>query len=156
MKKNSKKKGGFSTFFDSMANKITKAAGRPVTFLCALLLIIVWAAMGPVFKYSDTWQLVINTSTTIITFLMVFVIQQTQNKDTTALHLKLNELISSSQLSSNNLIGIEDLTEEELDILKKFYTKLAALAKKETDIHNSHSLNEAVEKHKGKMDTRAK
>jgi low affinity Fe/Cu permease len=83
---------------------------------------------------------------------MVFVIQQTQNKDTTALHLKLNELISSSKLSSNNLINIEDLTEEELDVLKKFYAKLAVLAKKEADIHTSHSLNEALEKHNDKRD----
>ena len=151
MKRKTKKgKTGFSSFFDKMANKITRAAGKPITFLCAVLLIIIWGIAGPFFKYSDTWQLVINTSTTIITFLMVFVIQQTQNKDTTALHLKLNELISSSQLSSNNLINIEDLTEEELDVLKSFYTKLAALAKKEADVHKSHSLNEAVEKHNDK------
>lgn len=152
MKRNNKKKKGFAAFFDSMATKITKASGKPLTFLCAVLIIILWAIAGPLFNYSDTWQLVINTSTTIITFLMVFVIQQTQNKDTTALHLKLNELISSSKLSSNNLIGIEDLTEEELDVLKKFYAKLVALAQKEADIHSSHSLNEAEIRHKDKSD----
>ena len=152
MKRKIKKKRGFSSFFDTLANKITKTAGKSTTFLCALLLIILWGATGPLFNYSDTWQLIINTSTTIITFLMVFVIQQTQNKDTTALHLKLNELISSSKLSSNNLINIEDLTEEELDVLKKFYAKLAVLAKKEADIHTSHSLNEALEKHNDKRD----
>jgi low affinity Fe/Cu permease len=150
MTKKRKKKNSFTAFFDSMANKITRAAGRPMTFLSAVILIILWGVTGPIFHYSDTWQLIINTSTTIITFLMVFVIQQTQNKDTIALHLKLNELISSSKFSSNNLINIEDLTEEELEILKKFYTKLAVLSKKEADIHMSHSLDEAVEKHASK------
>jgi low affinity Fe/Cu permease len=150
--KSKKKKGKSSLFFDKMASAITRAAGRPATFLIALLIIIVWAIAGPLFKYSDTWQLVINTSTTIITFLMVFVIQQTQNKDTAALHLKMNELISSSNHASNNLISIEELTEEELQVLKKFYSKLAQLAKKEADIHCSHSLDEAEAKHKDKIE----
>ena len=145
-----KKTSLISIFFDKMAYKITRATGRPITFICALMLIIIWGVTGPLFNYSDTWQLVINTSTTIITFLMVFVIQQTQNKDTTAIHLKLNELISSSKLSSNNLISIEDLTEEELQVLKNFYGRLAAMAKKEADIHTSHSLNEAIGKHNTK------
>ncbi|MGC4036613.1 MAG: low affinity iron permease family protein [Chitinophagaceae bacterium] len=151
-RKTKKKKGKLSLFFDKMATAITKAAGKPAAFIVAVALIILWAAAGPVFKYSDTWQLVINTSTTIITFLMVFVIQQTQNKDTTALQLKLNELISSSSDASNNLVNIEDLTEEELDVLKKFYTRLAQLAKKEEDVHCSHSLDEAVAKHKEKTE----
>jgi len=150
-RKNKIKKSKLSSFFGKMASKITRAAGKPATFLIAFLIIVAWALAGPVFKYSDTWQLVINTSTTIITFLMVFIIQQTQNKDTAALQLKLNELISSSKYASNNLISIEDLTEEELDVLKKFYTKLSQLAKKEADIHCSHSLDEAAAKHKDKI-----
>lgn len=150
-KKTKKKRSKISAFFDKMATMITKAAGKPAAFLIALLLIIIWAAAGPLFHYSDTWQLVINTSTTIITFLMVFVIQQTQNKDTVALHLKLNELISSST-ASNNLVNIEDLTEEELEVLKKFYIKLAQLAKKEGDIHSTHSLDEAAARHEEKTE----
>lgn len=146
-RKTKKNKSKLSIFFDKMATTITKAAGKPAAFLIAVLLIILWAVTGPLFHYSDTWQLVINTSTTIITFLMVFVIQQTQNKDTMALHLKLNELLSSSCDASNSLVNIEDLTEEELEVLKKFYIRLAQLAKKEEDIHSSHSLDEASAKH---------
>ena len=95
------------------------------------------------FDFSDTWQLVINTGTTIITFLMVFIIQQSQNKDTLAVQLKLNELIACQELASNRLIDMEDLTEEELMVLKKFYVKLSKLAEKENDLHSSHSLDEA-------------
>jgi low affinity Fe/Cu permease len=107
------------------------------------MIIIAWAVTGPVFHYSDTWQLVINTGTTIITFLMVFVIQQSQNKDTIALQLKLNELIAASPDTSNRLIEVEELSAQELEILKKFYIKLAELAKKEGDIHQTHSIDEA-------------
>src|SRR5206468_7709272 len=99
-----------------------------IAFILAFLIIIIWAITGPVFKFSDTWQLVINTGTTIITFLMVFVIQQSQNKDTIALQIKLNELIASSKDASNRLIDVEDLTPEELETLKKFYIQLAKLA----------------------------
>ena len=134
-------------FFDKMATKVTKASGRPGAFILALLIIIVWAITGPIFKFSDTWQLVINTGTTIITFLMVFIIQQTQNKDTIALQIKLNELIASSEFASNRLVDVEDLTAEDLETLKKFYARLAELAKKERDIHASHSLDEAIEWH---------
>lgn len=154
--KTKNKKSKASVFFDRMATAITKAAGKPAAFLIAALIIVIWAAVGPVFHYSDTWQLVINTSTTIITFLMVFVIQQTQNKDTVALHLKLNELLSSSGSASNNLVNIEDLTEEELEVLKKFYIKLAHLAKKEEDIHSSHSLDEATARHQEKATASSK
>ena len=140
-------------FFDRMSTKVTKASGKPATFIVALLLIIAWAVTGPIFKYSDTWQLVINTSTTIITFLMVFIIQQTQNKDTIALQIKLNELLASSEFASNRLVSAEDLTEEELETLKKFYIRLADLAKKEEDIHTSHSIDEAELKHLRKLKT---
>jgi low affinity Fe/Cu permease len=130
-------------FFERFAGQITRITGKPIAFIVALLAIIVWAITGPIFNYSDTWQLIINTSTTIITFLMVFVIQQSQNKDTTALQLKLNELIAASDKTSNRLIDIEDLSAEELETIKKFYIKLAQLAKKEQDIHSTHSLDEA-------------
>src|SRR5258705_2272330 len=146
------KPSSFSRFFDRFSTHVTKASGKPGAFVIACLLIIVWAATGPIFRFSDTWQLVINTSTTIITFLMVFIIQQTQNKDTTALQLKLNELIASSGFASNNLISVEDLTTEELEVLKKFYMRLSELAKKEKDIHASHSLDEARARHLRKME----
>jgi low affinity Fe/Cu permease len=148
MKKKSKNK--FSVFFEKFSAKVTKATGSPMAFILAIAVIIGWAVCGPLFGYSDTWQLVINTGTTIITFLMVFVIQQSQNKDTTALQLKLNELIAASETASNRLIDVEDLTADELAILKKFYIKLSKLAEKEEDIHTSHSIDEATQLHNKK------
>jgi low affinity Fe/Cu permease len=132
-----------SRIFSSISNSITRAAGRPGAFIIALLIVIGWAVSGPFFDFSETWQLVINTGTTIITFLMVFIIQQSQNKDTMAVQLKLNELIACNKRASNRLIDIEDLTEEELIVLKKFYIKLADLAEKERDLFSSHSIDEA-------------
>jgi len=151
MKPKNKKSKGISLIFDKMATKVTKASGRPAAFIIACVLIVVWGITGPVFRYSDTWQLVINTGTTIITFLMVFIIQQTQNKDTIALQIKLNELIASSEHASNRLVNVEDLTTEDLEMLKNFYIKLSSLAKKENDIHASHSLDEAAIRHAEKM-----
>jgi len=142
-KKPKKGKRGLSKFFDRFASVITKAVGSPYASIIAIVIIFIWAATGPIFNYSDTWQLVINTGTTIITFIMVFIIQQTQNKDTIALQLKLNELIASNEKASNRLIDVEDLTEEELETLKTFYVKLTKLARKEEDIHASHSIDEA-------------
>jgi low affinity Fe/Cu permease len=146
------KKKGFSGLFDTFSTTVTKATGSPVAFVISLLIVVIWAITGPIFHFSDTWQLVINTGTTIITFLMVFVIQQSQNKDTMALQLKLNELIASDKHASNRLIDIEDLTEKELDILKKFYVQLAELAKKETNLHETHSFDEAVENTRDKKE----
>lgn len=137
--------------FERFAAKVTKLTGKPIAFILALLVIISWAVTGPIFKYSDTWQLVINTGTTIITFLMVFVIQQSQNKDTTAIQLKLNELIAASQNASNRLIDVEDLSAAELETLKKFYIKLSELSKKEKDIHQTHSVDEAKIQHANKQ-----
>ena len=138
-------------FFEKFSAKITRATGSPAAFLLALAVIIVWGVTGPLFNFSDTWQLVINTGTTVITFLMVFVIQQSQNKETTAIQLKLNELIAASSKSSNRLIDVEDLTVEELETLRKFYVRLAELAKNEIDIHKSHSVDEASAVHKEKL-----
>lgn len=136
--------------FDGFSTMVTKAAGRPAAFMGALMIVIVWACTGPLFGFSDTWQLVINTGTTIITFLMVFIIQQSQNKDTMAVQLKLNELIAANSGSSNRLIDIEDLTEEELMVLKKFYMKLSKLSAEEGDFHATHSIDEAENKHQKK------
>ena len=98
---------------------------------------------GPVFNYSETWQLVINTGTTIITFLMVFLIQKAQNKDSKAIQIKLNELIASNEKASNRIVDIEDLTEKELDQLHRYYEMLSDYAEKEEDIHQSHSIDAA-------------
>lgn len=125
-----------------------------MAFVTAFGVIIAWAVTGPLFDYSDTWQLAINTGTTIVTFLMVFVIQQSQNKDTMALQLKLNELIAATQGASNRLIDVEDLTEEELKVLKKFYVRLSKLAEREADIRATHSIDEASELHTHKMHER--
>jgi low affinity Fe/Cu permease len=138
-----KKPNKLHAAFENFSAKITKATGTPWAFLLAFSAIIIWGVTGPIFNFSDTWQLVINTGTTIITFLMVFIIQQSQNKDTAALQLKLNELIAASPRASNRLIDVEDLTAEELETLKKFYIKLSRLAQKEADIHTSHSIDEA-------------
>lgn len=137
-------------FFERFAARITRFTGKPITFIMAILIIVAWAVSGPIFKFSDTWQLVINTGTTIITFLMVFVIQQSQNKDTIAIQLKLNELIAASPTSSNRLIDIEDLSEEELELLKKFYIKLSELSRKEKNIHQTHSIDDATTWHNKK------
>ena len=130
-------------WFEKFSARVTKAAGKPLAFTMAALVITGWIITGPIFNYSNTWQLVINTGTTIITFLMVFVIQQTQNKESAAMQLKLNELIAASSSASNRLIDIEDISGEELETLKKFYIKLSELAKKEADIHKTHSIDEA-------------
>ncbi|PVD50200.1 low affinity iron permease family protein [Terrimonas sp.] len=150
------KNSGFSPVFTRISGWITRKAGSPAAFIIAFALIILWAVSGPVFDYSDTWQLVINTSTTIITFLMVFIIQQSQNRDTAAIHLKLNELIASEAKASNRLIDVEDLSEEELMVLKKFYIRLSEKAAKENDLHSSHSLDEADVNHTEKRIRRLK
>ena len=131
------------TFFDKFSGKITKAVGSAGAFTAAFSIVILWLVSGPFFDFSETWQLIINTGTTIITFLMVFIIQQSQNKDTVAIHLKLNELIACNEKASNNLVDVEDLTDQELVVLKKFYIKLANTAKADNDMYSTHSLDEA-------------
>lgn len=145
-----KKRNRFVLWFEKLSTRITKATGSPRAVLIACLVIIIWFCTGPLFHYSDTWQLVINTGTTIITFIMVFIIQHSQNKDTTAIQLKLNELIATNDKSSNRLVNIEDLTEEELTALKGFYITLAKLSKEEKDIFKSHSIDEAEENNRDK------
>lgn len=146
----SSEKHGFGYLFEKLATRITKAAGSSTAFLIAVALIVVWAVTGPVFGFSDTWQLVINTGTTILTFLMVFVIQQSQNKDSLAIQLKLNELIAAEARASNRLVDIEDLTQAEMEAVKKFYVQLSILAKKENDLLSSHSIDEASDVHNEK------
>ncbi|WKZ86476.1 low affinity iron permease family protein [Ralstonia pickettii] len=123
--------GRITRLFDAFASAVTRWAGSPYAFGGAVLAILLWTVTGPLFDYSDRWQLVINTGTTIVTFLMVFVIQQSQNKDSIALHLKLNELLASHRSADNRLIGIEEATEDDLRRLAAAYLRIAQLAEAE-------------------------
>jgi low affinity Fe/Cu permease len=149
MKRNKKKK--LSRFFNKFSQAVTKGTGSPLAFIIAIIIIVIWGVTGPLFGFSDTWQLVINTGTTVITFLMVFVIQQSANRETTAIQLKLNELIAANRNASNRLVDIEDLTEDELAALKNFYVKLSYLAETETDLFSTHSIDEARHIHSSKL-----
>ncbi|MDF3073929.1 MAG: hypothetical protein K0S54_1596 [Alphaproteobacteria bacterium] len=117
--------------FTRVTRSVGKVTGRPLSFCLALAVIIVWATTGPLFGFSDTWQLVINTGTTIITFLMVFLIQATQNRDQMALQLKLDELIRCVEGAHNAMLDLEELTEQEIETVHAHYTKLAHLARKQ-------------------------
>jgi low affinity Fe/Cu permease len=119
-------------WFAHFAQGASQVTGRPITFLVAFASIVVWAMTGPFFGYSDTWQLVINTATTIITFLMVFVIQNTQNRDTAAMHIKIDELIRVTQKARNVLLDLEELDDQTLELLRKDYEKLARKSKSHT------------------------
>lgn len=140
--------------FEKLAHNATDFSGSTQAFIIALLVVIAWVITGPYFNFSDTWQLVINTGTTVATFLMVFLIQRMQNKDSRAIHLKLNELVASLKGPSNRLIDVEDLSEQELDMLSNYYRTLAKMAKKEKDLSSSHSIEEAKELHRNKYDKR--
>jgi low affinity Fe/Cu permease len=139
-------------FFEKFASRATQATGSSIAFLLALLTVLIWIVTGPIFGYSDTWQLVINTGTTIITFLMVFLIQKSQNKDSLAMQIKLNELIAVNRKASNRLLNVEDLTEAELHALHQFFGVLAERAKAESSLSESHSIEEAEEIHEDKQE----
>jgi low affinity Fe/Cu permease len=141
---------------ERVSGAVTRWAGSTNAFLSAVLVIVVWAALGPVFRYSDTWQLVINTGTTIVTFLMVFLIQRSQNKDALAIHLKLNELVAALEGASNRLIDVESLSERELLTLQKHFSTLAKLAGAQADVAQSHSVEEADRRHSFKAKSRQK
>jgi len=142
-------------FFARLARSATDWSGSTPAFFIAGLLVLVWLATGPIFNYSNTWQLVINTGTTIVTFLMVFLIQRAQNKDSQAVHLKLNELVAAVQGASNRLINAESLTEHELKTLHEHFDKLVELARSEGELMASHSVEEADTRHKSKRRTDA-
>jgi len=112
---------------------VARLAGRPIAFNIAIFIILVWMLSGPVFGFSDTWQLIINTATTIVTFLMVFVIQHTQNRDTDAIQIKLDELIRAVDQAENMLLDLEEMEEEELEILRRRYMELARRAREQLD-----------------------
>ena len=134
----------------------TEWTGTSLAFALAAGTIIVWGLTGPIFGFSDTWQLVINTGTTIVTFLMVFLIQRAQNKDSAAIHIKLNELVASLPWASNRLISAEDLSEDEMKLLREHFRKLVELAKQEGDLKQSHSIEEAEADHTRKKASRAR
>jgi low affinity Fe/Cu permease len=126
-----KGKGKGLSWFTRAAKWASRASGRPITFMIAVTIILVWAITGPIFHFSDTWQLVINTGTTIITFLMVFLIQNTQNRDTEAIQIKLDELIRAVERAHNALLDLEELDDDELDGIRKDYLDLAKVARAE-------------------------
>jgi low affinity Fe/Cu permease len=142
-----KSKNNFSQALEKLSLRATQATGTSTAFILALLVIIVWLVTGPLFKFSDTWQLVINTGTTIVTFLMVFLIQRAQNKDALAIHLKLNEIVAALQGASNRLIDVEDLTESEIKTLHVHYQRLVDMAKSDLELTASHSIEEAEARH---------
>ena len=139
-------------FFENFAAKVTKGAGSTTAFLVALAFVLGWVFTGPIFDYSQNWQLVINTGTTIVTFLMVFLIQKSQNKESLAVQLKLNELVAAHEFASNRLVDVENMTEEELKVIQKYYSKLKEFTKKEESLQQSHSIDEAHEQHEFKKD----
>ena len=135
---------------EKFSYQATKATGTSAAFMVAVGVIVVWAITGPIFRFSDTWQLVINTGTTIVTFLMVFLIQRAQNKDALAIHLKLNEIVAALEGASNRLIDVEDLTEPEIDALRNYYKKLIDLARTDDVLTKTHSVEEATTRHGSK------
>ncbi len=145
-----KKRNKLSEILERFSQKATRATGTSSAFIIALSVIVVWGFTGPLFNFSNTWQLVINTGTTIVTFLMVFLIQRTQNKDALAIHLKLNEIVAALQGASNRLIDVEDLTEQEIQTLHKHYQELVRMAKRDLSLTQSHSIEEAEARHQAK------
>ena len=140
-------RGGVS---EAAAACVTEWVGSGKGLTAAVAVVVLWAASGPLFGWSNTWQLVINTGTTIVTFLMVFLIQRTQNKDGLAIQLKLNELVAAMKGASNRLIEVEDLSEAELHVLRSHYRRLVNMARDDADIAASHSIEEAESRHAAK------
>ncbi|HVJ17909.1 MAG TPA: low affinity iron permease family protein, partial [Polyangiaceae bacterium] len=136
--------------------RVIRWTGSTWAFMVALAIVLIWAATGPLFGFSDTWQLVINTGTTIATFLMVFLIQRAQNKEAQAIALKLNEIVAAIEGASNRLIDVEDLSERELETLHCHYARLVEMAKRDSVLTKSHSIEEAGERHELKQRHRKK
>jgi len=139
-----------SDSLEKLSTVATQKVGSTGGFVFAISIVIVWLLSGPIFGYSDTWQLAINTGTTIVTFLMVFLIQRSQNKEALAMQIKLNELIASSSHASNRLIDIEDLTEKELATLETFFAELVKRSRAQRNMQESHSIEEAGRLHERK------
>jgi low affinity Fe/Cu permease len=146
-----KQDSGVGQWFERGSSAVTRWTGSTIAFGLAFAIVVVWAVTGPIFSFSNTWQLVINTGTTIVTFLMVFLIQRSQNKDSLALHLKLNELVAAMQGASNRLIDVEALNEKDLATLHRYYGELAKLSRTANDLTESHSVEEARSRHTAKL-----
>ena len=146
-----KKQARKSPRLETISMRAAEWTGSSTAFALAAAIVIAWAVTGPLFHFSDTWQLVINTGTTVVTFLMVFLIQRSQNKDTRAIELKLNELVAAVEGASNRLIGIEEMSEKDLETLRRHYRELADMAAHEMEITRSHSLEEARLRHARKF-----
>jgi low affinity Fe/Cu permease len=144
------------SWFTRAAKWASHGAGRPSTFIGAVLIILIWAISGPLFGFSDTWQLVINTGTTIITFLMVFLIQNTQNRDTEALQIKLDELLRAVDAAHNTMIDLEELDDEELEAIRSDYLKLAANARAKVKRDKDNNVVIEVEDEDGNSKTKKK
>jgi low affinity Fe/Cu permease len=142
-----KKRNRVGALLERFSYHATRATGTSIAFVIAASVVVVWALSGPLFGFSDTWQLVINTGTTIITFLMVFLIQRAQNKDALAIHLKLNEIVAAMEGASNRLIDVEDLSEPEINALRAYYRRLIDLAKEDENLTATHSIEEAASRH---------
>jgi low affinity Fe/Cu permease len=149
------KKSGVGVL-ERASSVVTKWTGSTTAFALAFGVVLVWALTGPLFGFSNTWQLVINTGTTIVTFLMVFLIQRSQNKDSLALQLKLNELVAAVEGASNRLIDVEDLSEQELKTLHLYYARLVQMAREDVELTKSHSVEEAEERHARKAGRRSR
>ena len=141
-----------ASFSERFAISFTKATGSTAAFIPAFFVVLIWAVSGPFFHYSESWQLVINTGTTIVTFLMVFLIQKAQNKDSLAIQLKLNELVAAHEFASNRLVNVENMSEEDLKVIQKYYAGLSAMTKKEESLQQSHSIDEAKNMNRIKKD----
>ena len=141
------KSGVIGRSLESFSRVVCRWTGGSLAFALACGVVLLWLVTGPIFGFSDTWQLVINTGTTVVTFLMVFLIQRSQNKDSLAIQLKLNEIVAALQGASNQLIDVEDLTEEELRALHRHYAKLVSMARKDSSLTESHSVEEAKVRH---------
>lgn len=134
-------------FFERFAIGVTRATGSTPAFIIAIILVIIWISTGPLYHYSQKWQMLISNGTTIVTFLMVFLIQKSQNKDSLAIQLKLNELVAASEFASNRLVNVENMTEDELKVIQKYYSKLSEFAKREDNLQQTHSIDEEHEEH---------
>jgi len=142
-----RKRRKIAGLLERFSYEATRATGTSLAFVLAVGVIAVWAITGPIFNFSDTWQLVINTGTTIVTFLMVFLIQRAQNKDALAIHLKLNEIVAAMEGASNRLIDVEDLNEAEINALRSYYKRLIELAEADDNLTMTHSVEEAASRH---------
>jgi low affinity Fe/Cu permease len=148
------KRSDLARLLESLSIRVTEWAGSSVAFGIAAAVVLVWLVTGPLFHFSDTWQLVINTGTTIVTFLMVFLIQRAQNKDSRAMQLKLNEVVAALEGASNRLINVEDLSEDEIRVLARHYSEIAKICARRSNLLESHSIEEAHERDERKAKRR--